>query len=209
MEEISTKTESAPVSRATRVRRCVIGDGIPRILPRRAGPGALMRATEPIRQVPRRFVWGSAVERHQRRWQTGDSHDVRPPPVLGDRNDLDEVRSPSDRFFEAMREVGHEHCERVCWSVERRAFLRGQPSGSSEATREGASTMGGCRDFSEVSRKKNSGCRFVHRICTEHPQLFHSTVSTLNRQTCDGDVSFALFTSRAEHFAGSTPLGIA
>jgi hypothetical protein len=60
-----------------------------------------MRQHQPLRQVPRRFVWRRSVERHHRRWKTRRATKLRAPSVA-DGHDLDVVRTPANGFVEAM-----------------------------------------------------------------------------------------------------------
>jgi len=60
-----------------------------------------MRQHQPLRQVPRRFVWRRSVERHHRRGKTRRATKLRAPSVA-DGHDLDVVRTPANGFVEAM-----------------------------------------------------------------------------------------------------------
>src|SRR5438445_5970124 len=64
--------------------------------------GALVRAREPLAQLPRRVDRRRTVERHQRRRSTGQADDVRAPAILLHRGDLDQIWTSADGLFKAM-----------------------------------------------------------------------------------------------------------
>ena len=70
--------------------------------PSGTGRGARMRAREPAAKLIRGLDRRGAVERHQRGRDAGDADDVGTPPVLGYRDDFNQVRAAGDRLFETM-----------------------------------------------------------------------------------------------------------
>ena len=66
-----------------------------------------MRAREPFAQLMGGFNRRGSVKRHERGRDTGETHDVGAPSIVGDGRDLDQIGASSDGFFEAMNGRGH------------------------------------------------------------------------------------------------------
>ena len=62
----------------------------------------LVGAVEPVAEMRGGFVRRLSVEGHHGRRNTGESHDVRPPALLGHPRHLDDERSASNGSFKTM-----------------------------------------------------------------------------------------------------------
>jgi hypothetical protein len=182
------------MSRATRSRSSAARDGLGRAKARSAtrGPGLsspadtvdlgsgrsgrdgssgkpLVRERQPLRQQPRRLIRRLTVKRHHRGRHAWASAQLRPPSI-GDVRDLDQVRPPADGFFESMN--GHVLCcpggEESDDSTLRAGAIK--RSGTRRATPRG----GGREIVGRRAAKIISSSQVVNRICTCHPQFFHT-----------------------------------
>ena len=66
-----------------------------------------MRAREPFAELVGGFNRRGAVKRHERSRDTGETHDVGAPSIVGDGRDLDQIGASPDGFFEAMNGRWH------------------------------------------------------------------------------------------------------
>src|SRR5439155_3436569 len=142
---------------------------MPRILHRPRGiGGALVRAREPLAQLPRRVDRRRAVERHQRRRSTGQADDVRAPAILLDRRDLDQIWTSPDGLFKAMDDGVHGVGETGLGGASR--IVRTPAQQTSEAKDENASTLPG----GIVSRRQPAPKFFFALRCyTGNPPIMH------------------------------------
>src|SRR5262245_59958182 len=114
---------------------------------------------EPVRQLTGGLVGGLPVERHHGGLNARLTLKLGTPPVA-DGRDLNPVRTPADRLFEAMNDhaelsVNKEPTFAALRERERASILRGGRAQSSEAEREGAVHSGDCRRARTIESKKN------------------------------------------------------
>jgi hypothetical protein len=64
--------------------------------------------SQPLAQLPGRFVWRWSIEGHQRDRAPGNPDDTGAPTVGRDSGHLDQVGVPADQFFEAMDGYAHD-----------------------------------------------------------------------------------------------------
>src|SRR5438445_6276500 len=130
--------------------------------------GALVRAREPLAQLPRRVDRRRTVERHQRRRSTGQADDVRAPAILLHRGDLDQIWTSADGLFKAMDHGVHGVGEKS-WGGAMR-IVRTPAQQTSEAKDENASTLlAGIVSRRQPARKKID----VLSRCTGNPPIIH------------------------------------
>src|SRR5947209_1891844 len=127
--------------------------------------GALVRAREPLAQLPRRVDRRRTVERHQRRRSTGQADDVRAPAILLHRGDLDQIWTSPDGLFKTMDDGVHGVGEKN-WGGAMR-IVRAPAPQTSEAKDENASTIPRRIVFSTAAgAKKNQRSQSLHRKST-------------------------------------------
>jgi hypothetical protein len=65
-----------------------------------------MGASQPVGQLRGGLVGGLAVKGHHRGGNAGNSCDLGAPPVLGDKNRLDQIVTAGNGFFDALQNHG-------------------------------------------------------------------------------------------------------
>jgi len=138
-----------------------------------AGRGARVGTGQPGAQLVRGFIGRLPVEGHQGRGHARHVGDVRSPTVLGDGNDLDQVRASSNGFFKTMDGGAHLMCKNLVWGS-RVDFTRHRAAIKRSAGRRRVHIQGR-RLFCLNLTRKNFRRRVLHRKCTVHPQVLHST----------------------------------
>src|SRR2546427_3097524 len=146
---------------------------MPRILHRPSSiGGALVRAREPLAQLPRRVDRRRAVERHQRRRSTGQADDVRAPAILLHRGDLDEIWTSPDGLFKAMDGGVHGVGEKLDWWSDAHCTDSCAANKRSEGRkrahnprRNRFSTAAGAKKICVLSRCTGNP-PVIHRFCT-------------------------------------------
>jgi hypothetical protein len=116
-------------------------------------------------------LFGSgAVERHQRRRHPGQASELR-PPLVANRRDFNLIRASADIVLEAM----NVHRRLLSCVMTEAQILRGRYVGSSETGREDRVHKSAKVNRLGIWKKKNLRCQLLHRFCTIHAQVFHST----------------------------------
>ena len=147
---------------------------MPQILHRPGGVrGPCVRAREPVAELMRRVARRRAVERHQRGRHAGNADDVRAPPILRDRDDLDQIGASCNGFFKAMNGGGH-RCRRETLTAWERDELYASARCNQAKRPTKAHAQARPAGFQLQIVEKKFGCRLLHRKCTNHQQDFHS-----------------------------------
>src|SRR5215471_4652654 len=152
---------------------------MPTILYRtRAAARPLVRAGQPVAQLPGGFVGRTAVKGHQGSRHTWDSRDAGAPAILRNGRYLDQVRAPADAFFIAMDDCAHVSVlQRENLGVPR--IVRRDAPRSSEAMDEDLSTSAHPAIFGRRNVEINFACRSLNRKFTDRPQLLHTAFRAL------------------------------
>ena len=140
-----------------------------------AGRHARMRPGQPLAQFLGGLVRRRSIKRHQRCRDSRHSDEVCPPVEGVGRDDLDVVRPTTDGFEEAMN--SRVHCygptRVVCW--ERRGLSRlGHTRDKRSAVRRSRPQPPYAPYPQQTLVKTLFLPRHFHRLCTVHPQVFHS-----------------------------------
>ena len=147
---------------------------IPLILPRRARRRAVMRAAQPVGQQAGSFLGRWPIKWHERGRDARHPHDVCAPAISRHPRDLDQVGTSGDRFFKTMDWM-IQRCRtpKIVEMGKRAHSCSHQPANQAKTTTKARQQSLGTRSR-RTSRGKKSHCRCVHKIFTEHPQVFHS-----------------------------------
>jgi hypothetical protein len=129
-----------------------------------------MSQNQPAGEQIRCLFRGGTVERHQGCRHPGHAPELR-PPLVANRRHFNLIGTPADIVLEAM----NVHSRSMSCVKTEAQILRGRYAESSEAGREESVHMSMEVNRLGICDNKNFRCQLLHRFCTIHAQVFHSS----------------------------------